>query len=393
MLLSELLDLSKLQEHLNQGTVGVQQHPTLPLVIYNYTHRAQFTPRIFGDGVIDYCRGLIVHEESGEIIARPFKKFHNLNTADFPETNIDNIIARYSAKQMHTTEKMDGSLGIFWRYEDDWGIATRGSFTSPQAVWATNWYQNKILDKEATLFKAKEFTPLFEIVYPENRIVVRYDFEGLILLGLVNKRFGYEMDRQTLEIEGESHGFKNRLIVKDYGTAADIKKLSMNLPTDETNREGYVLSFDNNQETDPLKVKVKFEDYLRIHKMVTTLNPRVIWELMSQGIDLDIDTLPDHFKRWVGDWKRKLVEDYNDVFDAASRIYQARPAYEGMYGKDNRAERKFYAEYIQRMTQLPWVTAVFWMMYDKRSNEDINELVWDAVKPRGNDQSFRRDGE
>ena len=138
MKLNQLLDIELLNKHRAAGFVGVQFHPTLPLRIYNYTHLAQYDGKAWGDGTIDYCRGLIVDNED-EIIARPFKKFHNLNTANIPETCEENL----PAQEPIVSAKLYGSLGIYYWYDGQEGIATRGSFTSPQAVWATNWYKER----------------------------------------------------------------------------------------------------------------------------------------------------------------------------------------------------------------------------------------------------------
>ena len=66
--LKQILDVNKLQEHITNGLVTARKHPTLPLVIYNYSKIAAFS-RAWGDGVIDFCRGLIV-DDKGEIVAR-----------------------------------------------------------------------------------------------------------------------------------------------------------------------------------------------------------------------------------------------------------------------------------------------------------------------------------
>ena len=134
MKLNELLDVKLLDQHRMNRLVGCQIHPVLPLRIYNYTSAAQFDPH-WGDGTIDYCRGLIVDNEDS-IVARPFKKFHNLNTESIPETMETNL----PVLEPTITKKLDGSLGIYYAYDGFEGIATRGSFTSDQAKWATTWY-------------------------------------------------------------------------------------------------------------------------------------------------------------------------------------------------------------------------------------------------------------
>ena len=59
----------------------------------------------------------------GRIVARPFKKFFNLSDG---RTDITGEYEIY--------EKMDGSLGILFFYEGEWILASRGSFTSEQAI-------------------------------------------------------------------------------------------------------------------------------------------------------------------------------------------------------------------------------------------------------------------
>jgi len=74
------------------GMVKVTKHPMLPLFIYNYTQRAQFTPEHWNH-VTDLCRGLVV-DSLGYIVARGFKKFWNINDARHPETMMENLPAR-----------------------------------------------------------------------------------------------------------------------------------------------------------------------------------------------------------------------------------------------------------------------------------------------------------
>src|SRR5690606_34703132 len=83
-----------------------------------------------------------------------------------------------------------GSLGILFtppgkatRAE----ITTRRRFYSPQGVVAT-----EMLHEKYSHFNApNRYTLLFEIVYPENRIIVDYgDTEDLVLLGGVDNRSG-----------------------------------------------------------------------------------------------------------------------------------------------------------------------------------------------------------
>ena len=91
MKLADYLDADKLSEHINNRVINAQHHHYAPLRIYNYGQKAQFDG--IWDDVTVKCRGLIVNESTGEVVARPFQKFFNLGTAWRPETNIENLPA------------------------------------------------------------------------------------------------------------------------------------------------------------------------------------------------------------------------------------------------------------------------------------------------------------
>lgn len=407
-LLSDLLDLNKLQKHIDDGFVKATKHPTLPLGIYNYTQAAAFAQlqglqevqpgvmvltnrTIWGDGVIDYCRGLIVNTETGEIVSRPFKKFHNLNTSHIPETNIDVITTHFINESPIVTEKMDGSLGILWRFENEWGIATRGSFVSDQAKWATNWYKSQIDQGKLRLFETSEWTPLFEILYAENRIVVEYPFEGLVLLGMVNKHDGREQPPENLKLLGEMRGFTDKLIVPIYGKKP-VNKFEDGLPTDEKNREGYVLSWPV-EGKDPLKVKIKFDEYVTLHKIVTGLSPKAIWEILSQGGQdtAFMEKTPENFKKWANSWVDKLARQYNEIYFDAAQIFNGRVVTDGL---TSREQRKLTAKYFTEQTMSdPELRSILFLMYDGAEADQLNDAIWKMIKPRGDDKSFRTDGE
>src|SRR6266852_4602188 len=132
MHISELLDERLLTEHLRNGLVSARRHSRCPLTIYNYTPQCTFANH--WDSITEQCRGLIV-DDAGRVIAKPFRKFFNLNTSFRPETHEANL----PPEPPEVTDKLDGSLGILWQYDGEVGIATRGAFESEQAVWATRW--------------------------------------------------------------------------------------------------------------------------------------------------------------------------------------------------------------------------------------------------------------
>ena len=186
--MNEILD-----KYYEEGLVYKQVHPTLPLTIWNYSEKVQYDN--LWDDITLQTRGLVT-DNNGKIVARPFKKFFNIEEGKHTSTSDFDVY-----------EKMDGSLGILFNYNGEWVLATRGSFTSDQAVKGLEILQNYDYQK-----LHKGYTYLFEIIYKENRIVVQYDYEDLILLGMIETKTGYEVD---LHKEGTDVRLKN--LVKNLG--------------------------------------------------------------------------------------------------------------------------------------------------------------------------------
>src|SRR5208282_4765209 len=373
MKLSELLNVDLLDRHRLNGYVGRQFHPTLPLRILNYTHLAQYDGKAWGDGTIDYCRGLIVDNEDN-IIARPFKKFHNLNTESMPETMAEHL--PFALPEI--TIKMDGSLGIW--YPDgtpEGAIATRGSFTSPQALWATKWWKLEANagHRQSGLYGPWKghWTPLFEIIYPENRIVVDYKgFAGLICIGGVYIDSGLDVSRSDI-----SHVLGDLLVGKVY--ISDTTVLGVLAEQNRENEEGYVASFEQGK----MRVKIKFAEYMRLHRIITGMNARILWELFRAGDGLVVENLPEHVRRWYGQWHARLSTQYASIYDAVRILAANHPEWVGSETeRQNRARR---AAWFFQQNQPELKSAYF----AKIDGKDVAPIIWDMIEPRGDDRSFQ----
>jgi RNA ligase len=271
----DLFDPAALQTALREGHVREQRHPTLPLRILNYTEKATFeqawTP------VTLACRGLIVDASSGQIVARPMRKFFNVGQAGAPGLDLTGEVV--------VTDKLDGSLGILFPTPTGHAVATRGSFASEQARHATGVW----LDRYAGSFRPEPgVTYLFEIVYPQNRIVCDYgDLDDLLLLGAIEVATGADLsDTATAAWPGP------RAERFPYATLAE----ALAAPP-RPNAEGLVVHFVASGE----RVKLKQQDYLELHKIVTGLTARTVWDFMLTGAPLAelIAPLPDEFHDWV----------------------------------------------------------------------------------------------
>ncbi|QOR67967.1 hypothetical protein IM538_07490 [Cytobacillus suaedae] len=69
-----------------QKYISRREHPTnKDIIILNYTENATYEKR-WNELTLN-CRGLIVNERTGEILARPFPKFFNYG--EIPELEVD----------------------------------------------------------------------------------------------------------------------------------------------------------------------------------------------------------------------------------------------------------------------------------------------------------------
>lgn len=349
MKITDLFSEQALQHMIEQGFVRAASHPTKPLVIYGYTEKAAYA-REWND-VTRNCRGLIYNTITNEIVARPFPKFFNYGEL----TDMDKVKMQ---GPIQVTEKMDGSLGIVYFDGDDWAVATRGSFTSDQAVWATK----RLREGDTTSWAALDFdsTTLVEIVYPENRIVVNYDFSGLVFLAQIDIETGRDLalEQPMYPSHWESAG---EPVVEhhDFRSFLDV----MAAP-DRENTEGYVVHFVN---TD-LRVKIKGETYVRLHRVITGATTRRIWEVLVAGESLDVllTDVPDEFYVWVKATVANLTEAHENVIAKARAEYAEIEHYA--------YDRKTFAEHAGK-TENP---AAMFSLLDGR---DLSEWAWKQIRP------------
>lgn len=344
------MNKQNLQKMIDEKYISVQKHPSEDLYIYNYTQKAQFN-RMWNEETMN-CRGLIL-DGQGNVVARPFSKFFNLQEAidQGEQLPLEDFVLQ---------EKYDGSLGILYWVGDSPFLATRGSFTSDQAIVGT-----ALLQKYSTTFDElnRDYTYLFEIIYPENRIVV--DYKGrkdVVLLAVIDTKTGKELD---LFENYNRFPFAPYIAgIDDYNT---LKERA------EDNKEGFVIRFASNK-----RYKVKFDEYVRLHRLITGVNAKTIWELLRAGQSFEelMERVPDEFYEWVKTTKRKLEEEFALLEKSAKahrEIIRTLPT------------RKDQAISVQK--HAPKLSSVIYRMLDKQPYADI---IWKMIRPRA-DKPWKED--
>jgi T4 RnlA family RNA ligase len=329
---------------LEQGYIIRQTHPSLPLTIYNYTAKAQFDRYWVAETL--HCRGLVLDADY-QPIARPLPKFFNLSEHQ----------GTLPAGLPEIYEKLDGSLIILFYYQGQWEVASRGSFASDQAQMA----RVLLADRQADLDRLdREYTYLFEIIYPSNRIVVDYGAaQRLVLLAAVHTQTGAELALRDVS-------WIDRARTYPATTLPEWIKSIDETQSELANQEGFILKWPNG-----FRLKYKLADYVRLHRIITRIQAKDIWECLSQNQSLEqfLDSVPDEFYNWVKDTKLELESKYHAIEVECQQAFK------------DLGNRRETAMYFQTQTY----PGVLFLMLDGR---DYSQVIWKLIKP-GYERPFR----
>jgi hypothetical protein len=326
--------LDTIRELVAQRYISEQKHPLADLYIYNYTPKTVYSDHWTAE--TRACRGLILDSE-GNIRARPFEKFFNLgdrNAGPLPEEPFD------------VYEKLDGSLGILYWVGEEPAIATRGSFSSRQAIAATRILQEKY--SQARLDRSKTY--LFEIILPWNRVVVDYgDLEDLVLLAEIDTETGTELPASDI-------GFPTAPKHDGFADQEALFEIE-----EQHNQEGYVIRFSSG-----LRVKLKFQEYVRLHRLVTVLTARHIWDELRNRSSLEAISgwhlASTDFKAWGKRIEAELREAYQEIESRCRQDFK------------NLGDRKTTALYF---VSCPYPAVLFRMLDGK----PYEEVIWKLLRP------------
>jgi RNA ligase len=220
---------------------------------------------------------------------------------------------------------------------------------------------------------------LVEIIYPENRIVCDYgDDESLVALTMISNVSGKELDYSSLILVCEVVGFP---VVKRYDGINDYKTLKSII---KSNQEGFVIRFRNG-----FRMKIKGEEYVRLHRILTGFSNINIWEILKNGEDINeyLDSVPDEFDKWVKNVVKNLRYTYFQISENVGKTFDYY-----MYGKYNDKEpvtdRKVFAEWV--MTQDNFLQPILFKMFDKK---DYSSYIWMKIKPEHSKPFWEKESE
>jgi RNA ligase len=323
------LDISLMLDYHSKGLLSKNVHPKFPLLIWNYTPKTQYDK--LWDEITLMSRGLITDLE-GNILARSFSKFFNIEEESF----IPN-------EPFEVCEKLDGSLIIVFWYNHNLIVSSRGSFCSDHAYEAQS-----ILDECDISCLEKDRCYSFELIVPWNRIVCDYGTSRkLVLLA--------KFDNQ-----GNEYNISGYHSYFDLPRQFSISNLNGIKETIPKNEEGYVLKF-----TSGKRVKIKGEEYVKLHRLVSNVSEKSILEMVATGqghtLDFTFALLPDELRDWALGTRSKIEKRFEEIREQCESSLRFFPS------------RKEAAAYF---LQQDYPHILFAML----DNQGYDDMIWKIIR-------------
>jgi len=185
-----------------------------------------------------------------------------------------------------------------------------------------------------------------------NRIVIDYgNTNALVLLGIIDTETGEDLPLVDM-------GFG---MVERYDGIKDFDKLKA-LELD--NKEGFVIKYSNG-----FRMKIKFDEYCRLHRIITNITSYDIWDCLKNGTGFDevLDKVPDEFYEWVKVCKNNLIETFDVLKIKILETYLQGCEIEdqkefALWVKNN---HQHYSKYL----------------FNLRNGLSIDDLIWKNIKP------------
>jgi RNA ligase len=340
------------------GYIRVQTHPEFPeLRIANYAEKTVFD-REWNDAT-RASRGLIFNIDTGDVLARPFPKFFNYGEADSPVLLLD--------MEVWVSDKMDGSLGIIYVAPDgSVRVATRGSFASDQALHATRVLNQKYPEWVRAWKRSLSgiVTPLVEIIYPENRIVCDYgETDDLVLLGWIGVNEGNYVPANMGDWDGP------RAQSFDFDNFSQVLAAAP-----RPGAEGFVVYVPEIHDW----VKIKQSDYIELHRIVTGLSARRVYEALRSGQTVEeiCAPLPDEFHGFVREVTSILGDRVRERYRVAVSQYDY--IVEALHQRGIDFDHPGFRKEFALMAKVSAFPSLLFSLLD---GKDIRDSIWKMFQP------------
>ncbi len=248
------------------------------------------------------CRGKVIDLKTMSIIVYPFDKFFNLG--EIVETREDRILDLIDrAKKIYITDKKDGSAIIVTNVKGNVIINTNGEFSNIQVELATKMFKEKYAYFYSHI--PEGYTFIFELIHPDNRIVLDYGEEkSLYLLAM------RDLTTLTLKEYPELVYFAREYCL-DITESFEFTNLNVFVQKTKTEteniKEGWV--FRVLTEDEDVIFKLKYEEYFKLSRLKNIPSLKKVYSLLLSG------SLDDALSVAEQDIKDNVLNDVAVIYD------------------------------------------------------------------------------
>lgn len=239
---------------------------------------------------VQEARGIIIDTETLDVVCWPFRKFGNYG--EYYADSIDWSTARVQ-------EKVDGSIMKLWNDGERWRVSTNSAITNDQPVKFGSHSLTDLFMEAAerqhldTDRLDPSATYIFELVSPDNLIVIGYPETAIYHIGTRSNITGEERDEDIGIMKPASYPL--------HSLEACIDAAGKLNAGGKVSREGYVVA-DGSWN----RVKVKSPDYVAVHHLLSVMTEKRIIAAVLDGEAEEI---------------RNYYPQTGDAFDRYERAY------------------------------------------------------------------------
>lgn len=282
------------------------------LVLLKYDIKAPF-----GESIVQECRGIVLDEnDDWNVVSRAFDKFFNYGEGH--AADIDWSTARVQ-------EKLDGSLCVMYHYAGKWHVATSGSPDASGKVrkagvrGAAAYTMKTFADYFWETFRAQggqmpmpgneHLCFAFELMGPDNRVVVVHDKPWMRLLAIRDRVTGEE---QNIE---EYWGLVALPPVRSFplGSFEEIGKSFAHISP--VSQEGYVVVDGQGR-----RVKVKHPGYVALHHAKDGMGAKAFVRIAQTGETPEVIAAFPEFAPMLKDMRERYSKLCAEVDAAYARL-------------------------------------------------------------------------
>lgn len=282
---------------------------TFELIILNYD---QINSKQKNHIIVRECRGLVLTYPKFELAGRSFFRFFNYEECLEQTKN-------FNWMNFFCQNKEDGSLITLFYYNNQWHVTTRGSFANGEIgssglTWKTLFFQC-VKQEDVEDWLDKNYSYVFELVSPYNKVVRNYTTPSLFLLTVVHTESGKEriLEEQDAIAQLLNVQRPNIHVMPPSETwYTELAKFLEEHP-DKT-FEGFVVC-DNNG----CRLKIKNKNYLILHRMrgngEDIFHPKnlIPFILKDEGEESELFTYFNEVRPYYYKYKKWLEKEFRKI--------------------------------------------------------------------------------